>query len=95
MSFPDIAADLRARIPALRGRLLARVGAARGVALELAHEHRRARQRRERSLAHEAPAVRRLHHAHRVARPRRQAHELQRLVRGDPAADTQEDARHT
>ncbi len=78
----------------VRRRRLVGEGAARGVALELADEHRRAGERRERRLADEAPAGGRLHDAHRVPGRGRQAHELERLVRGDAAADAEQDPRH-
>ena len=46
----------------------------RGIALELADEHRRAGQRLERRRPHEPPARRGLHHPDRVPGTRRQAH---------------------
>ena len=42
----------------------------------------------------EALARGRLHDPHRVARRRRQAHELECLVGGDPAADAEQDPGH-
>ena len=57
-------------------------------------EHRRPGQRGERGGADEAAAGGRLHDAHGVAGAGRQADELERLVRGDPAADAEQYARH-
>ncbi len=78
----------------VRRRRLAGKGAARGVALELAHQHRRAGERGERRLADEPPAGGRLHHAHLMSGGSGQAHELERLVRGDAAAHAEQDSCH-
>ena len=75
--------------------LLAGERPARGVALELVDEHRRAAQRRERCAPHEATRGGRLHDPHRVTGARRKAHELERLVGGDPAAHPEQDSGHT
>ena len=77
------------------GRLLSGKGAARGVALELAHEHRRAAQRSEGSRTYEAPARRRLHHPHGMSGSGRQAHQLERLVCGDAATYAEQDSGHS
>ena len=86
-----VADELEVRERVVVGRGLAGEGAARGVALELVDEDRRAGQRRERGGADEARARRRLDDPHGVARRRREADELKRLVGGDPAADTEQD----
>jgi hypothetical protein len=65
--------------------------AARRVALELAGQDRRAAERRERRRADEPLRGLGLHDAHRVARLRREADDLERLVGGDPAADADQD----
>jgi len=75
-------------------RLLIGERAARGVALELADEHRRAAQRRERRFADEALAGGRLHDPHRMPVSGRQPHQLERLVRSDPTADAEQDSGH-
>ena len=71
-----------------------REGAARGVALELAAQHRRPGQRLERGGADEPPARGRLHDAHRMPGGGRQADQLERLVRGDAAAHAEQDSGH-
>ena len=66
----------------------------RGVAFELAHEHRGARQGGERRRADEATARWRLHDADGVTGAGGQTHELERLVCGNAAADAEQYARH-
>jgi hypothetical protein len=70
----------------VRRLVFARVGPARGILLELVHEHRRARHRLEGRPPHEIQAGRRLHDTHHVPRASGQSHELDRLVSGDAAA---------
>ena len=76
------------------GRRLVGERAARRVALELVGQDRRAGQPGERRGADERWLAGRLDDAHRVAGLGGQAHQLERLVGGDPAADAEEDARH-
>ena len=75
--------------------LLSGKGAARRVALELAHEHGRAAQRSEGSRTYEAPTRRRLHHPHGMSGSGRQAHQLERLVCGDAATYAEQDSGHS
>jgi len=67
---------------------------ARGVVLELADEHGRSGQRLKRRRPDKAPARRGLHDPDGVPGPRRQAHELERLVCGDAAAHAEQDSGH-
>ncbi len=76
------------------GGRLAGEGAAGGIVLELVHEDRRTGQRREGGRADEALRGRRLHGPHAVPGRGGQAHKLQRLVGGDPAADAEQDPGH-
>jgi hypothetical protein len=78
----------------VRRERLAGERATRGIALELVDQHRSAGQRRERSLADEPPARGRLYDTHGVPGGGRQTHQLERLVRGDAAADAEQDSGH-
>ena len=62
--------------------------------LPLRDQHGRAGDGGERGRADEARRGLGLDHAHRVARLRREARELERLVGRDPAGDAEEDAGH-
>ncbi len=76
------------------GRLVTGEGAAHRVALELVDEHRRADDALERGGADEAAGGRGHQHADAVPGARRQARELERLVGGDAAADSEQDPGH-
>ena len=62
------------------------------IALELVGEDRRAGERREGRGADEPLRRRGLDDPDRMPRLRRQAHELERLVGGDPPGDTEQDS---
>ena len=69
-------------------------GAAGGVGLELVGQRGRPCDPFEGRSSHEPEARRRLNHTHRVTGAGGQAHQLHGLVRGDPAGDSEQDARH-
>ena len=73
---------------------LAGIGAARGVALELVREHGGAGDALERRGADEPLGGGRLHDAHGMARARREPHQLNSLVCGDPTGYAEQDPRH-
>ncbi len=74
------------------GRALVGERAAGGVALELVGEDGRAGERREGRGADEPLGGRGLDDPHGMPGLRRQAHDLERLVGGDPAADAEQDS---
>ena len=76
------------------GRPLPGERAARRIPLELVDERGRSGDPLERGASNELEGRARLEHAHRVAGLRREADELDRLVRGDAAADPEQDACH-
>src|SRR5205085_2803957 len=78
----------------VRRQRLARECAACGIALELAREHRRARERGQRGGPDEAPRSGRLERPQRVPGRGRKADELERLIGGDAAAHAEQDPRH-
>jgi hypothetical protein len=76
------------------GRLLARVGAASGVPLELVDENGRPGDRLEGGASHKFQAGGRLDDAHRVPGSRRKTGELNCLVGGYSTADSEQDPCH-
>ena len=89
-----IRGDLEMADVVMPGFGLPRVGAAHRIALELVGEDRGANDPLERGGADEPLSRRRHHHAHAVARLRRQPGELEGLIRGDSAAHAKKDPGH-
>ena len=76
------------------GKGLARIGAPRRVGLELVHQHRRPGDPFEGRAAHELEAALGLDHAHGMARLGGEPDQLDGLVGGYPAGDSDQDPRH-